>query len=204
VRAANAAPAGRPESSRARPHTAARALLTISAPGCAGTMPATSVIPASAARRSSASDSAPTSSQPVRGAPTPVHDSVTVDGGTGSSTSSSPALARRSSTADSGTVTSIAEGSARPIVRSPRMVGVDSPNRRGRSTHTYAARTEPAACRRMAPSSTVLARLAKVRRSARSRGSANRKDSVSRSDTKRTLPAEPWLSSVGAASKVEP
>ena len=34
---------------------------------------------------------------------------------------------------------------ARAMVRSPRIVGVDSPRSLGRSTHTYAARTEPAA-----------------------------------------------------------
>ncbi len=48
----------------------------------------------------------------------------------------SPARARRSSTADSGTVTSVSAGCASAMVRRPRMVGVDSPSSRGRSTQT--------------------------------------------------------------------
>lgn len=160
AKAANAAPAGTPSSPGiSRPHTAALALLTINAPGCSGTIPATSAMPAFATDLSSASGTEPSGSQPLRGAPTPAHDSETVDGGIGSSTSSVPERAKRSRTEDRLTVTSACASAARAMVRSPRMVGVASPRRRGLRTHTYAARTRPEACSRMAPSSMLLARV---------------------------------------------
>ncbi len=199
-------PSGSPAApGSSRPQTVARALLTINAPGLSGMMAAISVMPASADWRSAESCSVPTASQPVRGRP---------DAG--------PRFGdghRRQRQLD------VVLPRPGQTVQHRRDRHGDVSVRRLRpgpwsAARGWSASTPPAAAaaartrrrrapgrtawRRIAPSSIDLARVAKVRRSARSRGSVNRRGWVRTSDTISTLPAVPLWDGAGVTSRVEP